>query len=92
MKELTDILSDLVECIHTKEKELAVREKELEVTSQAHPVKTYATAQGAKLLSISISQLTELARSGEIPAAKISNSWVFRETSLIEYLTRKENE
>ena len=51
--------------------------------------KTYKFDEAAEYLNISETSLSDLVAIGEIPAAKISLRWVFRESDLDSYLSEQ---
>lgn len=52
----------------------------------AHHKKTYSFDEACDYLHVSASSLSDLITTGELPAAKISKSWVLREEDLAKYL------
>lgn len=51
--------------------------------------KTYTFDEARTYLNISAGSLSDLIATGELPAAKISKSWVLREADLDAYLTEQ---
>lgn len=51
--------------------------------------KTYTFDEACAYLNVSSSSLADLIATGELPAAKISKSWVLRETDLDTYLAEQ---
>jgi excisionase family DNA binding protein len=49
-------------------------------------VKTLNLEETAKLLKVHIETVSRLAKTGQLPGAKIGRAWVFLEEDLIEYL------
>jgi excisionase family DNA binding protein len=49
-------------------------------------VKTLNIEETAKLLKVHIETVSRLAKTGQLPGAKIGRAWVFLEEDLIEYL------
>lgn len=51
--------------------------------------KTLSFDEACDYLKISTTSLTDLVLIGEVPGAKISQQWVFKESDLDEYLTEQ---
>lgn len=49
-------------------------------------IRTLTFDEAAKFLGVSATSLDDLVQTGEIPGAKISRGWIFREEDLDDYL------